>query len=442
MTAYLDHAATAGLLPVALVAYTAAAEVVGNPSSLHSAGRAARRIVEDARESIAANLGAHPTELVFTSGGTEANNLAIKGIYWAQTARHPSRRGLAVSALEHHSVLEPARWLARHGAELIILPVTEVGVVPLTALEKAATQLDEIALVSIMLASNEIGTIQPIQQLAELAHSYGIPFHTDAVAALGQIPISFADLGVDALSVAAHKIGGPLGVGALLIKRELPIEPLLHGGEQERGLRSGTIDVPGVAAFAAALSAATANLETIAAHTSQLRDQLIAGVFATIPNVVPSGPIPDQLTAEIDSGWLSSSAAAAVSSLRSPVDSPAGWLSSRAEAAVETPSGTESLPDSPSTPTIARLPANASFVFPGADPDALLFGLDNAGFAASIGAACAAGVARPSEALLACGFSEADAKSSLRFTLGPATSSDDITQLLSVLPRIVAAARM
>jgi len=375
---YLDHAATAGMSAEALAAYVAAAEVVGNPSSLHSAGQAARRVVEDARESIAADLGAHPSELVFTSGGTESNNLAIKGIYWATVARDPSQTGLAVSALEHHSVLEPARWLAQRGADLVILPVTPSGVIA----PQTPQQLKQMALVSVMLASNEIGTIQPIQQLAELAHSVGIPMHTDAVAALGQIPISFSELDVDAMSIAAHKIGGPMGVGALLVKRGLPIEPLHHGGEHERGIRAGTLNVPGVASFAVALQTVTNKLLANQKHLTELRDRLISGVLGTIATA--------QLTG--------------VAGLN-------------------------------------RLPGNASFVFPGCDPDALLFGLDNQGFAASIGAACAAGVARPSEALLACGLNELDARSSLRFTLGPTTTVADVEQLIKVLPGIVHAAQ-
>jgi len=285
-----------------------------------------------------------------------------------------------------------------------------------------------------MLASNEIGTIQPIAQLSGFAHHHGIPFHTDAVAALGQIPVSFAELGVDAMSVAAHKIGGPLGVGALIARRDLHIEPLLHGGEHERGLRSGTVDVPGVAAFAAALAEVTANLDRFQTQTAQLRDQLINGVLETIPNAILSGPNPGgfdgrslTLTAQPPSAQRTSAP--------SPMPPTVILWPRRSSAAA----GGVSRPSGSAEPH--RLPANASFIFPGADPDTLLFGLDNAGFAASIGAACAAGVARPSEALLACGFSENDAKSSLRFTLGAATSSNDIAQLLKILPSVVAAAR-
>ena len=424
MAAYFDHAATAGMSVEALAAYDDAATVLGNPSSLHANGRAARNIVEDARESIAADLGAHPTEVIFTSGGTEANNLAIKGVYWAQTERDSQRRGLLVSAMEHHSVLGPARWLANHGADLTILPVNSSGHVELPSVEELLKErIETTALISIMLASNEIGTVQPIAAIAELARAANVPMHTDAVAALGQIPISFIDLGVDALSVAAHKIGGPLGVGALLVKRGLPIEPLHHGGDQERGLRAGTINVPGVAAFATALAIATSHLAANASRLSILRDQLIQGVRSTIPTAILTGP-------EVPS--------VEERSVSKPRHNSA--LASSATPSSCARSGATKPQDLKNCGVDNRLPANASFVFHGCDPDALLFGLDNAGFAASIGAACAAGVAQASEALLACGFSDADARSSLRFTLGPTTSAQDVTELIQTLPNIVAAA--
>jgi len=465
VAAYFDHAATAGMSAGALAAYDAAAAVLGNPSSLHANGRAARNIVEDARESIAADLGAHPTEIVFTSGGTEANNLAIKGIYWAQTESDPQRRGLLVSAMEHHSVLGPARWLANHGADLTVLPVTSTGQVELPSVEERlgsrldttvsptchsaaspqgadrrihAPQAPPPALISVMLASNEIGTVQPIAEIAELARAAKVPMHTDAVAALGQIPISFTDLGVDALSVAAHKIGGPLGVGALLVKRGMPIEPLHHGGDQERGLRAGTINVPGVAAFAMALSIATNHLAANAARLSILRDQLIQGVQSTIPTAILTGPEPNPLPQQDPPSSCARSAATKTQDLKYRAPENVSLVPVPPSSCAV--SGATKTQDLKNSGTDNRIPANASFVFPGCDPDALLFGLDNAGFAASIGAACAAGVAQASEALLACGFSDADARSSLRFTLGRTTSAQDVTQLIQILPSIVAAA--
>ena len=484
MSAYLDHAATAGMSAAALAAYDAAATVVGNPSSLHANGRAARNIVEDARESIAANLGAHPTEVVFTSGGTESNNLAIKGIYWAQTAQHPQRNTLLISAMEHHSVLAPARWLEKHGANLKILPVTSQGQVqpetlntclhttisvdarsafasapeqdnpviaqpalvgenlvilrPRAAGSAESRQL--VALVSVLLASNEIGTIEPIRELSELAHSAGAPMHTDAVAALGQIPISFAELGVDALSVAAHKIGGPHGVGALLVKRGLAIEPLHHGGDHERGLRAGTINVPGVAAFAAALSEATANLTKNQTHQTWLREQLIKGVQTQILTAILTGPpSATPATSAVQPSLLGAQRSPSSRAQQPPSSCAQQPPSSCAQ---QPPSSCAQSQDLVNPNLGNRLPGNASFVFPGTDPDALLFGLDNAGFAASIGAACAAGVAQASGALLACGFSDADARLSLRFTLGPSTTEQEVEQLVRILPAIVAAASL
>ncbi|MDR2703865.1 MAG: cysteine desulfurase [Cellulomonadaceae bacterium] len=390
MGIYLDYAATAGMSAAALAAYCAAAgvsgipcgapdRVIGNPSSLHAPGRRARQIVEDSRETIAECLGANPSEVVFTNGGTEANNLAIKGAFLAAKDKNT----ILVSAIEHHSVLEPAAWLAQYcSANLKQIPVDKHGIVDLAALKKEAN--NDVALISVMLANNEIGTIEPIGEIVVLAREKQIPVHTDAIAALGQIPINFGELGVDMLSVAGHKVGGPAATGALLVRRKMRLEPLIHGGGQERGLRAGTQDVPAIAAFAAALAEATTELAAKTAKIAKLRDELVASILANIPSATLEGP-------PIKSGQ--------------------------------------------------RLPGNALFTFAGAHADDLLLLLDLAEIAASTGAACTAGVTQASHVLLACGVSEQAAHGALRFTLGPNTTQAEIAHLCAVLPGIVAQAR-
>ncbi|GAA3474317.1 hypothetical protein GCM10018965_088700 [Nonomuraea roseola] len=252
--AYLDHAATTPMLPEAIEAMTQQLGRVGNASSLHAAGRQARRVVEESREAIADALGARPSEVVFTAGGTEADNLAIKGLYWA---REPRRR-ILISSIEHHGALDPARWLAdRQGAEVELLEVDSHGRVHPDTLRAAIERDPEsVALVSVMWANNEVGTVQPIRVLASIARDHGIPFHTDAVQAVGVLPVSFADSGAQALTLSGHKVGGPMGVGALLLERGVTPVSVLHGGGQERDVRSGTLDAPAIAGLAAAVEAA------------------------------------------------------------------------------------------------------------------------------------------------------------------------------------------
>ena len=383
---YLDHAATTPMSPTALEAYTRHAAAVGNASSLHASGRAARRVAEESREVIAAAVGAHPAEVIFTSGGTEANNLAVKGIFWARRALDPRRSRVLISAVEHHAVLDPALWLAGHqGAEVALLPVDPDGVLDVSALRaELASQGDQAALVSVMLANNEVGAIQPVHAAAALASAAGVPFHTDAAQAVGQVPVSFHDLGVDAMTITAHKLGGPVGIGALVARRGLPVEGLAHGGAQERDVRSGTLDVPAIAAFAAAVSEAVGDLDSRAQRIAGLRDALIAGVRAAVPGATLRGP----------------------------------------------------------EPGATRLPGNAHFTFPNCDADSLLFLLDRAGIAASTGSACQAGVAELSHVLLAMGLAEAEARGALRFTLGATSTSDDVAALLTALPDAFARARM
>ena len=378
--AYLDHAATTPMLPEALDAYVEAAGKVGNPSSLHAAGRCARRLVEESRERIAAVLGARPSEVVFTSGGTESDNLATKGLFWAAPS---GRRRVVASSVEHHAVLDAVDWLGTHeGATVDWLPVSKSGRIDVQFYrDLLASYGDEIAVISAQWANNEIGTIQPVLELAALAAQAGIPFHTDAVQAVGQIPVDFAASGAAALTLTGHKLGGPIGVGALLLGRDVECTPLLHGGGQERDVRSGTVDTPGVVAFSVAVEAAVKNQQEYAARVGGLRDDLVAGVRSVVPDAVYNGD---------------------------PVD---------------------------------RLPGNAHFSFPGCEGDALLLLLDAQGIACSTGSACSAGVAQPSHVLLAMGADDDRARSSLRFTLGHTSTQADVDALLAALPAAVERAR-
>ncbi len=380
---YLDHAATTSMLPEALAAYAAVAGDVGNASSLHAPGRRARRLVEEARESIAAVLGCRPSEVIFTSGGTEANNLAVKGVYWARRAAGATRTRVVASAIEHHAVLDAVLWLERHeGAVVDWLPVDGTGRVAPRALAEVLDRYgDEVAVVSTMWANNEVGTLQPVATLAELATAAGVPYHTDAIQAVGQVPVDFAASGVSALTVTGHKLGGPVGVGALLLGRDVACVPLLHGGGQERDVRSGTLDVAGIVAFGVAVAHAVAHQREHVRRVGALRDDLVARVRAAVPEAVLNGD---------------------------PTD---------------------------------RLAGNAHFSFPGCEGDALLLLLDAAGVACSTGSACSAGVAQPSHVLLAMGADDDRARSSLRLTLGHTSTVADLDALMEVLPGAVERAR-
>ncbi|MFB0836544.1 cysteine desulfurase [Arthrobacter sp. FW306-05-C] len=384
MPAYLDHAATTPLSGAALAALTRELARTGNPSSLHGSGRRARRAVEDAREAIAAAAGAHPSEVIFTSGGTESDNLAVKGMYWSRVAEDPKRRRILCSAVEHHAVLDTVEWLERHeGAEVTWLPVDGEGVLDLDVLQtELSRDPGSVALVTVMWANNEVGTIQPIPQIVELAHGAGVPMHSDAVQAFGSVPVHFKDSGLDAMSISGHKIGGPVGVGALLLGRAVKLTPVQHGGGQERDVRSGTLDTASIAAFAAAAEAAAAALPTESARIAALRDSLIDGVRERVPEAVLRG-----------------------------------------------------------APGDGRLPGNAHFTFPGCEGDSLLFLLDLAGIESSTGSACTAGVPRPSHVLLAMGLDEETARGAQRFSLGHASTEADVDALLAALPEAYARAR-
>jgi cysteine desulfurase len=387
---YLDHAATTPMLPEALAVMTEELGQLGNPSSLHNAGRRARRVVEESREQIAEVFGARPSEVIFTSGGTEADNLAVKGLYWARRAAAlgrsaaPPRRVLA-TAIEHHAVLDSVHWLAGHeDAAEHWLPVDETGVLHPAALAEAiAEDPDGVALVTVMWANNEVGAVQPVTELAALARENGIPFHTDAVQAAGQLPVSFASSGADAMTVTGHKFGGPVGAGALLLARGVQPVPVLHGGGQESEVRSGTLDAPAIRAFAVAAAVMAGRRDEEAARLGKLRDDLIAQVLAAVPDAILNGP-------------------------------PAGP---------------------------GRLPGNAHFSFPGCEGDALLMLLDAKGIACSTGSACTAGVAQPSHVLLAMGADEARSRGSLRFSLGHTSTQDDVDALGAAIGEAVQRAR-
>ena len=383
MPAYLDHAATTPMLPQAIDAVRAALSRVGNPSSLHASGRAARRTVEEAREALAEAVGARPSEVIFTSGGTEADNLAVKGIFWSRRDADPHRRRIIVSPAEHHAVLDAVQWLADHeGAELTWLDVDATGAVTPAALHDAvAGDPDSVALVSAMWANNEVGTISSIADLSEVAAEYGLPLHTDAVQAVGSVPVDFASSRAAALSLTAHKLGGPYGAGALLLRRDVGCVPLLHGGGQERDVRSGTLDPPGIVGLSTAAVVATTERAATSARVAALRDRLVAGVQRQVPNAVLNG--------------------------------------SRTH----------------------RLPGNAHFSFPGCEGDSLLMLLDAQGVECSTGSACSAGVAQPSHVLLAMGLTAAAARGSLRFSLGHTSTDDDVEAVLDIIGDVVARAR-
>jgi cysteine desulfurase len=382
--AYLDHAATTPMLPEAAEAVAAALLDTGNPSSLHAAGRKARRVVEESRERVAAAIGAKPYEVVFTGGGTEADNLAIKGIYWARRAADPRRRRVLASAVEHHAVVDSVEWLARHeGAEVSWLPVDRLGRVHPDTLRAALDDggPETVALVSVMWANNEVGTVQPVAALAAVAAEHGVPFHTDAVQAVGVLPVDAGAAGVDALTLTGHKLGGPVGAGALVLGRDVDCAPLLHGGGQEREVRSGTLNTAAIVGLAVATETAVAARPETAARVAALRDELVAGVLAVVPDAVLSGD---------------------------PVD---------------------------------RLPGNAHFGFPGCEGDSLLMLLDAHGVQCSTGSACSAGVAQPSHVLVAMGLDPEHARGSLRFSLGHSSGRADVAALLDALPGAVERSR-
>jgi cysteine desulfurase len=405
MPVYLDHAATAPLLPAARSAYIDALSIVGNPSSIHSQGQEAKRMLEEAREAIAESVGAEPVEVILTSGGTESINLGVKGLWWARQDGVPGSGGSAggggapgsrpvvlVPGGEHHATVDAVEWLVRHeGAEAVELPVDSVGRLD-PAVLRSALELHgaSVALVTLIWANNEVGTVQPVASLVAVAADFGVPVHVDAVAAYGYLPIDFHAVEAAALSVSAHKIGGPVGVGALVLARRSTVEPLIHGGNQQR-VRSGTQDAAGAAAFAEAAREVTREFANgpspFVSGLASLRDRLVAGVRAAVPEAVLRGDDPAS-----DGGR-------------------------------------------------GRLPGNAHFTFPGCEGDSLLFLLDMAGFSVSTGSACQAGVPEVSHVLTAMGVPDDEARGALRFTLGHGTTAEEVDALVAALPAAYVAAR-
>lgn len=385
--AYLDHAATTPMLPEAAEALTAQLGVTGNASSLHASGRRARRTVEEARETLAEALGARPSEVVLTSGGTEADNLAVKGLYWSRRDADPAgtRTRVLASPVEHHAVLDAVHWLAEHeGANVEYLPVDSHGRVhPGTLREAIARNPHDIALATVMWANNEIGTLMPIRELADVAREFDVPLHADAVQAFGQVPVDFAASGLAAMTVSGHKIGGPYGIGALMLGREYTPVPVLHGGGQERHVRSGTLDVPAIASFAVAGRLAAEQRAWFATEIGALRDALVEAVRTAVPDAILGGD-----------------------------PAPGG-----------------------------RLPANAHFTFPGCEGDSLLLLLDAQGIECSTGSACTAGVAQPSHVLLATGTDPDLARGTLRFSLGHTSTEADVEAVAKAIGPAVERAR-
>ena len=368
MSVYLDHAATTPMFDVAIDAMNTSLRKLGNPSSLHTEGRSTRKDVEDAREKIAKAVDCLASEIIFTGSGTEANNAAIKGLFW-----HSDKKVILISSIEHHAVLDPAHWLVEHeGAQLIEIPVNTDGVIDLDFMKKViADRRSEIALISVMHSNNETGVIQPIADVVKIAGD--IPVHCDAVQSFTKVPLSFKELGLFAMTISGHKVGGPLGIGALILRRAVEIPALLHGGGQERDIRSGTLNAPSIVALAAAVEAKLYDAGKVAA----LRDSFESGVLSSRPDAVING---------------------------------------------------KSAP---------RLPGISNITFPGTQSDSLLLLMDSQKVSCSTGAACTAGVHRPSHVLMAMGLTDVVSQSSLRFSFGSTNTTSDVEYALSVLPDVI-----
>ncbi len=360
----------------------------GNASSLHTSGRMARRVVEESRERLAKALGARPSEVVFTSGGTESDNLAVAGVFEARREADPGRVRIVCSAIEHHAVLDCVEHLVTHeGAKVTWVEPDARGFITADAVRAAIEEdPDSVALVTVMWANNEVGTIQPVAEIAAVAHDFGLPFHTDAVQAAGHLPVDFAASGADLMTVTGHKVGGPLGVGALLVRRDAVVVPQSFGGGQERQIRSGTLDVPAIRAFAVAMEDSVRSIPSEVPRLMALRDRLIESAMDLGYDIMPTG----------------------------------AW---------EAGDG------------IHRLPGNAHLLVPGCEGDSLLYLLDAAGVECSTGSACQAGVPQPSHVLLAMGIPEESAKGALRLTLGHTSTDADVDAVLAALPAAIDRAR-
>jgi len=370
---YLDHAGTTPVDPDVLAAMLPYfTEIYGNPSSLHGFGQEARYAVEKARDTIASFIGAASDEIVFTSGGTESDNFALKGV---ADARKNKGNHIIVSAIEHHAVLEPAGFLEKNGFEVTRLPVDEYGLVHVGDLERAIT--DKTILISIMHANNEIGTIQPIAEIGAIARRRGIIFHTDAVQTFGHIPLHVREMNIDLLSASGHKLHGPKGIGILYIKKGTRIHPLMHGGDQERGRRASTHNVPGIVGMGKAVEIARQTMGREAERLTVLRNRLIEGILLNIKHTRLNGP------------------------------------------------------------PVLRLPNNVNVCVEFVEGESLLLNLDMEGVACSTGSACTSSSLEPSHVLIAIGLPHEIAHGSLRFTMGRQTTEEDVDYLLGVLPGIV-----
>ena len=376
MSIYFDHAATTPMVDAALNALNTQLKKLGNASSLHSAGRAVRKDLEAAREEIAQAINCAPSEVIFTATGTEANNLAIKGLYWKGVKEN--KRVIITSTFEHHAVMDPIFWLVEHeGAQVVGVNVDSKGFINLDELKQAVSEHEgKIALISIMHANNEVGSIQDIAQVVAIAGQ--VPVHADCVQSFGKVELSFKKLGLTAATISAHKIGGPLGVAALILKKGLDIEPVLHGGGQERDLRSGTFNAPSIVSFAAAASDAQINRKARELMIRNLKQELIQTIKKNVPEIRVNGDLEKSL------------------------------------------------------------PGIISITFPKTDSEGLLLLLDAEGIACSTGSACSAGVQRPSHVLMAMGLSEDETTSTLRFSLSHLNTINEIARLGSVIASVVA----
>jgi len=382
MSVYLDNAATTPIRPEVLEVYKDYLQLLGNPSSVHTSGQQVRQALEESRESIAKVVDCDRSEVIFTSGGTESDNLAIKGLFWQRRNEDATRKVIITAGTEHHGVIDPIEWLENHdGAEVVLVPVSYDGELDLEWLSNyLADNHQSIALISLMWANNETGVITDIGAVPAMANKYSIPVHSDAVAAFGHMPVSFRDSGLAAMSITAHKLGGPVGVGALIVSRNTKLVSIIHGGGQERGLRSGTMNAPAAKAFALAAERMQGELEKEIARLNDLRAKLIEGVLSITPEI--------SLTA------------------------------SNAE----------------------RLPNIIHFTLAGASGESLLFLLDQKGIFVSTGSACQAGVNRPSHVLIAMGRTEDQAKGCLRITFGHESTEADVDAVLEALPQAIESA--
>ena len=382
MAIYLDHAATTPLRPELVEGYVAQLQVLGNPSAVHSSGQKARRALEDARDTLAKVVNCHRSEVLFTSGGTESDNLAIKGLYLQRNGENSARNLVITAGTEHHAGIDPVEWLEGHeGAEAVWLPVSARGAVDLLWLaDYLVGNSERVALISLMWVNNETGIITPITEVTALASEYGIPVHSDAVAAFGHVATDFKASGLATMAISGHKIGAPVGVGALIVARDAKVAVTSHGGGQERGIRSGTLSAPLAFTLAKAAALAEAEREELSSRLESFRQQIVEGILQVAPDA--------DFTRGDEPGFV-------------------GIL---------------------------------HFTFPGCSGDSLLFLLDTAGVSVSTGSACRAGVAQASHVLMAMGRSEDQARGSLRISLGYTTTQADVDAFIAAFPAAYAGA--